>query len=102
MDFDVVLAWPSAQLQLVSPEEAVDTIYGKRLRQAKDADSQRSELLQEVKAKFYSVYRWGELLHLDDIIDPKDTRPYLASMLEMIEEKKPVTRFHKKHGNIPL
>ena len=102
MDFDVVLAWPSARLQLVSPEEAVEVIYEKRLRQAENGDSLRNELLEEVKTKFYSVYHWGELLSLDDIIDPKDTRPYLALMLEMIEAKKPVTRFHKKHGNIPL
>lgn len=103
MEFDLVLAWPTAQLQFASPEEAVRTIYAKELEKAANKESEERKLLEEVKVKLYdSPYRLGELLWISDIIDPRETRPYLAQALEMLERKTAPPSPQRKHGNIPL
>jgi propionyl-CoA carboxylase beta chain len=39
--------------------------------------------------------------YLDDIIDPRDTRPVLIAALESLQTKRDKNP-PKKHGNIPL
>ncbi|MEK7281829.1 MAG: carboxyl transferase domain-containing protein, partial [Chloroflexota bacterium] len=39
--------------------------------------------------------------YLDDVIDPRDTRPMIIRALEMLQTKRD-TNPPKKHGNIPL
>jgi propionyl-CoA carboxylase beta chain len=39
--------------------------------------------------------------YLDDIIDPRDTRPVLITALESLQTKRDKNP-PKKHGNIPL
>ena len=41
---------------------------------------------------------WG---YIDDVIEPKETRPRLINALEMLQNKRD-TNPPKKHGNIPL
>jgi acetyl-CoA carboxylase carboxyltransferase component len=43
----------------------------------------------------------AEMGYIDDVIDPRETRPYLIKALEMIHTKRP-ERPPRKHGNIPL
>ena len=46
-------------------------------------------------------YIAAEVGYIDDVIDPRDTRPKLIAGLEMMRNKV-VTRPRRKHGNIPL
>ncbi|MCA1647274.1 MAG: methylmalonyl-CoA carboxyltransferase, partial [Chloroflexi bacterium] len=39
--------------------------------------------------------------YVDDVIEPKETRPRLINALEMLQNKRD-TNPPKKHGNIPL
>ena len=43
----------------------------------------------------------AEMGFIDDVIDPRETRPYLIRALQMIRTKRP-DRPPRKHGNIPL
>ncbi|MBW2003363.1 MAG: acyl-CoA carboxylase subunit beta [Deltaproteobacteria bacterium] len=96
MGVDVLLAWSIAQIQNVDFEEAVEIILGKPIEEVAPVQ------LEEFRNKYFDSPRYpGALLQLDDIIEPKDTRPILIDFLEIIakkEEKRP----KKKHGNIPL
>ena len=46
----------------------------------------------------YVAASWG---YVDDVIEPKETRPRLINALEMLRNKRD-TNPPKKHGNIPL
>jgi propionyl-CoA carboxylase beta chain len=43
----------------------------------------------------------AEMGYIDDVLDPRETRPYLIKALSMIRTKRP-ERPPRKHGNIPL
>jgi len=51
--------------------------------------------------KFANPYIAAERGYLDDVIEPKETRPRLIKALTMLETKKD-SNPPKKHGNIPL
>lgn len=96
MGADVVLAWPTADIQYVDFRESVEAIYR---RSIKDVEPQ--EIEKFTKKYFDSPKHPGLLLMIDDIINPKDTRPILRNFLE-ITAKKEEKKYEKKHGNIPL
>ncbi|MCK4963799.1 MAG: methylmalonyl-CoA carboxyltransferase, partial [Dehalococcoidia bacterium] len=51
--------------------------------------------------KFANPYVAASLGYIDDVIDPRETRPRLIRALEMLQNKRD-TLPPKKHGNIPL
>jgi propionyl-CoA carboxylase beta chain len=98
---DLNLAWPSAELAVMGPEGAVNIIFRKELAEAKDPEKRRQELVAEYRDKFANPYIAASRGYIDDVIEPRMTRPRLINALEMLSNK----RDHnpaKKHGNIPL
>ena len=55
----------------------------------------------EYTAKFANPYVAASRGYVDDIIDPRDTRPRLIDALETLRTKRDRNP-PKKHGNIPL
>ena len=53
------------------------------------------------RQKFAHPYIAAGRGYLDDIIDPRDTRPRLIDALEMLRTKRDKNP-PKKHGNLPL
>jgi propionyl-CoA carboxylase beta chain len=98
---DVNLAWPSAEIAVMGPEGAVNIIFRKELEAAKDKEKRRAELVEEYREKFASPYVAAERGYIDDVIEPRETRPRLINALEMLSNKRD-TNPAKKHGNIPL
>ena len=98
---DINFAWPSTELAVMGPEGAVNIVFRKEIEAAKDPEKRAHELVTEYKEKFANPYIAAERGYVDDIIEPKETRPRiidaLYTLLNKIEER-PV----KKHGNIPL
>ncbi|HSG45548.1 MAG TPA: carboxyl transferase domain-containing protein [Anaerolineales bacterium] len=98
---DVNLAWPSAEIAVMGPDGAVNIIFRKELAEAKDPDKRKAELVAEYREKFASPYVAAERGYIDDVIEPKETRPRLINALEMLANKRD-SNPAKKHGNIPL
>jgi acetyl-CoA carboxylase carboxyltransferase component len=98
---DVNLAWPSAEIAVMGPDGAVSIIFRKELADAKDPVKRKSELVAEYREKFASPYVAAERGYIDDVIEPKETRPRLINALEMLGNKRD-SNPPKKHGNIPL
>ena len=98
---DYVFAWPSAEIAVVGAEGAAEIIYRKQLDAAEDRDALLAELVTEYRREFANPYRAAEHLHVDDVIDPEETRQILIRALQMCRHKTE-TRPNKKHGNIPL
>jgi propionyl-CoA carboxylase beta chain len=55
----------------------------------------------EYTAKFANPYVAASRGYVDDIIDPRDTRPRLIDALHMLQNKRDKNP-PKKHGNLPL
>jgi acetyl-CoA carboxylase carboxyltransferase component len=98
---DLNLAWPSAELAVMGPEGAVNIIFRKEIAEAKDPEKRRAELVREYRSKFANPYVAASHGYLDDIIEPRLTRPRLINALDMLTEKRD-SNPTKKHGNIPL
>ena len=71
------------------------------LGKAEDPVKQKAELVAEYRQKFANPYVAAERGYIDDVIEPKETRPRLINALEMLSNKRE-SNPAKKHGNIPL
>ena len=98
---DINLAWPSAEIAVMGPDGAVNIIFRKELDAAKDPIKKKAELVAEYKEKFANPYVAAQRGYIDDVIEPKETRPRLINALEMLSNKRDANPA-KKHGNIPL
>lgn len=98
-DFNV--AWPTAEVAVMGPEGAVNIIFRDELAQAKDPDAKRAELIADYKERFANPYTAAERGYVDEVIEPRRTRPVLISALETaLGKREPKPK--RKHGNIPL
>ena len=98
---DVNLAWPSAEIAVMGPDGAVNIVFRKELAEADDPVAQKDKLVAEYRAKFANPYVAASRGFIDDIIEPRETRPRLINALEMLSNKRDGNPA-KKHGNIPL
>lgn len=101
LGYDKVIAWPSAQIAVMGPEQAVKIIYKKDLAKSKDPKKLEKEKVQELKEFFLNPYQAAKLGQVDMIINPKDTRAILLKCMESLLNKRE-SKIARKHGNIPL
>jgi propionyl-CoA carboxylase beta chain len=98
---DINYAYPTAEIAVMGPDAAANIIFRRELEAASDPLKVREEKAAEYRQKFANPYIAAELGYIDEVIDPKDTRPCLIAALEMLRNKRD-TNPPKKHGNIPL
>ncbi|HEX2249410.1 MAG TPA: acyl-CoA carboxylase subunit beta [Gemmatimonadales bacterium] len=98
---DVNLAWPSAEIAVMGPKGAVEILFKEEIARAKDPGAATDRLIEEYTRKFAHPYAAAARGYIDDVIDPRDTRPRLVEGLRMLRGKRDRNP-PKKHGNIPL
>ena len=98
---DMNFAWPTAEIAVMGPDGAVNVVFRKELEKARDPIQRKAELVAEYREKFANPFIAAERGFLDDVIEPKETRPCLINALEMLENKRD-SNPPKKHGNNPL
>jgi len=98
-DFNV--AWPTAEIAVMGPKGAVEILFRKDITASDDPAKATDEKIQEYRDKFAHPYIAAGRGYLDDIIDPRDTRPRLIEALSTLQGKRDKNP-PKKHGNIPL
>ncbi|HXZ23768.1 MAG TPA: carboxyl transferase domain-containing protein, partial [Methanomassiliicoccales archaeon] len=98
---DISYAWPSAEIAIMAPEQAIDIVYKKELILADDPTSKREELATEYRRTQANPFVAAEKGYIDDVIEPRETRPKLINALRTLDRKRE-TRPAKKHGNMPL
>jgi propionyl-CoA carboxylase beta chain len=98
---DVNLAWPSAEIAVMGAEGAVNIVYRRELGRAADGDAARAQKTEEFRERFANPFIAAERGFIDDVIEPRETRPRVIRALRMLENKVDTTP-RKKHGNIPL
>ena len=98
---DFNFAWPTAEVAVMGPEGAVNVVFRHELEQADDPVARRAELIADYKEQFANPYTAAERGYVDDVIEPRRTRPVLVGALETALTKAE-PRPRRKHGNIPL
>jgi methylmalonyl-CoA carboxyltransferase large subunit len=98
---DRVVAWPTAEIAVMGAEGAAEIVFRREIDSAQDKASRRKELIEQYRDTFSNPYVAAGRRLVDDIIEPADTRKYLAQALEALHAKREL-RPPKKHGLIPL
>ncbi|MCZ2156402.1 MAG: acyl-CoA carboxylase subunit beta [Bryobacterales bacterium] len=98
---DRSFAWPSAEIAVMGAEGAADVVFRKEIDAAEDKAAKRQELIEEYRRTFANPYVAAGRRLVDDVIEPAETRRYLAMSLEALHTKREL-RPPKKHGLIPL
>ena len=98
---DINYAWPTAEIAVMGPDGAVNIIHRETIQQSENPEETRKNLVAEYKEKFGNPYIAAARGYIDDVIDPRETRPRLIRALEMLQNKRD-SNPPKKHGNIPL
>jgi propionyl-CoA carboxylase beta chain len=89
---DYNVAWPTAEIAVMGPKGAVEILDKGEATEQREA---------EYRERFAHPYLAAARGFLDDIIDPRDTRPRLIAALVTLASKRDRNP-PKKHGNIPL
>jgi len=98
---DRVVAWPTAEIAVMGAEGAAEIVFRREIDSAEDKDARRKELVDAYRDTFANPFVAGGRRLVDDIIEPAETRKYLAQALESLHAKREL-RPPKKHGLIPL
>ncbi len=98
---DINYAWPTAEIAVMGPEGAVNITFRGDIRESENPEEQRQRLIQEYRDKFANPYVAAARGYIDDVIDPRETRPKVIKALKMLKGKA-VINPPKKHDNIPL
>src|SRR5580765_3730887 len=97
---DLIVAWPSAEISVMGAEGAVEIVMRRQVEEADDPAAMKAQLIGEYQ-KIIDVYRAASNFMIDDVIDPRETRPVVIKALEMAQSKK-VDRPWKKQGVVPV
>jgi acetyl-CoA carboxylase carboxyltransferase component len=97
---DLIVAWPSAEISVMGAEGAVEIVFRKQVEEAEDPAAKKAELIADYRS-IIDVYIAARNAMIDDVIDPRETRPTICRALEMAAGKR-VERPYKKSGIVPV
>jgi len=92
---DLIVAWPGAEISVMGAEGMVAIAANKLLAQAEDPEALKKQLADAVRPHI-DIQRTAALGFVDDVIDPRETRPLLAHYLRLTEHKKIERPFRKR------
>ncbi len=98
---DVNLAWPTSEIAVMGPKGAVEVIYKREIQKAADPAAAQAKFEAEYKERFANPYKAAEYGFIDEVIEPRRTRPRLIQAMRLLKNKRESLP-PKKHGNIPL
>jgi len=96
---DINFAYPTAEIAVMGAEGAVGVLFRREIAQ-KD-ESYRKAKIAEFEEKFANPYIAAERGYIDEVIEPRYTRPKLIRALSLLKNKRDSNPL-RKHGNIPL
>jgi acetyl-CoA carboxylase carboxyltransferase component len=97
---DLIVAWPTAEISVMGAEGAVEIVFRKAVEEADDPVAKKAELIAAYR-ELIDVYVAARNAMVDDVIDPRETRPTIIRALEMAAGKR-VQRPWKRHGVMPV
>ena len=100
MRIDLAFAWPTAQIAVMGAAPAVRVLYREDVKNAPDPAAREAELVAAYRKEFFNPYRAADMGQIDEVIEPRETRPRLARALEILRTKVQQSP-PKKHGISP-
>jgi acetyl-CoA carboxylase carboxyltransferase component len=100
MRTDLAFAWPTAQIAVMGAEPAVRVLYREDVQRAENPQAREQELIAYYRDKFFNPYRAADVGQIDEVIEPRETRPRLIRALEVLRTKVQQNP-PKKHGLYP-
>ena len=97
---DLIVAWPSAEISVMGAEGAVEIVFRRQVEAAEDPAAEKARLIAEYR-RIIDVYVAAHNDMVDDVIDPRETRPTVVRALAMAEGKR-VERPWRRHGVVPV
>lgn len=97
--FDIVYAWPSAQICLSNPENIIKKMKRSEILQSEKPKQKEREIISKLIHDMVSPYKAAEIGLIDDIIIPRETRARLYMLIDMLQTKKEV-KYTKSHGTM--
>src|SRR5665811_104934 len=97
---DLIVAWPGAEISVMGAEGAVNIIGRSAIEAAEDPEATREAMLNAVREQIDPYIAAGNAV-IDDIIDPRETRPTIVKALRMAKDKH-VEKPKKRHGVMPV
>ncbi len=101
MRTDLAFAWPTGQIAVMGAEPAVRVLYREEVQAAADPAAKERELVAHYRERFFNPYRAADVGQIDEVIEPRETRPRLVRALEVLRTKVQQNP-PKKHGLVPL
>jgi propionyl-CoA carboxylase beta chain len=98
---DVTYAWPSAEIAVLGAEGAANILFKRQIENADDPGAERKKLADEYREKFNNPYYAASTGYVDDIIEPRESRPKIIASLSALRDKYAPAP-PRKHGNIPV
>ena len=98
---DVTYAWPSAVIAVMGAEGAVNILFKKQIEAAENPAEERQMLVEDYRIKFGTPLFAAREGYVDDIIEPRETRPKIIASLTALRDKQTIAP-PRKHGNIPV
>ncbi len=98
---DINLAWPQAEIAVMGPKGAVEILFKREIAESEDPAATTEERIQEYRDTLAHPFVAASRGYVDDVIDPRETRPRLINALDMLRNKRDANPA-RKHGNIPL
>ena len=97
---DLNFAWPTAQIAVMGPEGAVRVLRRREIAGSPDPAAAERAFVEAYRTTFFNPYRAADLGQVDEVIEPRETRPRLIRALEVLRTKvQPGPA--RKHGLIP-
>ncbi len=98
---DLNFAWPTAEIAVMGPKGAVEILHRREIAAAADPAAETARLEAEDRGRVAHPYIAAARGFIDDVIDPRETRPRLINALDSLRNKRD-TNPPRKHGNLPL
>ena len=98
---DVTYAWPSAEIAVLGAEGAANILFKKQIEKAEDPTVERKKLADEYQARLNNPYYAASTGYVDDIIEPRESRPRIIAALSALRDKS-VSAPPRRHGNMPV
>jgi propionyl-CoA carboxylase beta chain len=97
----VNFAWPTAEIAVMGPKGAVEILFRREIAEADDPAAAAAAREAEYRERFAHPYIAAGRGYVDDVIDPRETRPRLINALDTLRDKRDRNP-PRKHGNLPL
>jgi acetyl-CoA carboxylase carboxyltransferase component len=97
---DLIVSWPAAEIGVMGAEGMLGIAARKMFGDADPPAELKQQLLQTIQGMI-DIYRVAGAGLVDDVIDPRDTRPLLCRAVELSWNRR-VERPWKKHGIMPV